>query len=173
MRIDDMLPEKWRGLAAGADHVDVKIGEGAVSVLEAAAGIMSYRPRWVELLWWMRAGLVRVLGLGRQREVPRTRYTADTLPAEPGGRLGFFSVFDTDRESFWMVQGRESHLEAVLAVFATPLPGGPGRNRIHAATVVRYRSGIGPIYFNLIRPFHHLVVTRALRRALAGNGRRS
>lgn len=33
-----------------------------------------------------------------------------------------------------------------------------GRGLAHVVTVVHYRNWKGPLYFNLIRPFHHLVL---------------
>ncbi|MCP4630164.1 MAG: DUF2867 domain-containing protein [bacterium] len=33
-------------------------------------------------------------------------------------------------------------------------------NRFYVITVVHYKHWTGPVYFNLIRPFHHLVVSR-------------
>ncbi|XXF76233.1 DUF2867 domain-containing protein [Myxococcaceae bacterium GXIMD 01537] len=42
------------------------------------------------------------------------------------------------------------------------------RRRFHVATIVRYRRWAGPVYFNVIRPFHHLVVRGMLRHAARG-----
>ena len=33
-------------------------------------------------------------------------------------------------------------------------------NRYYVVTAVNYKHWTGPVYFNLIRPFHHLVVSR-------------
>jgi hypothetical protein len=164
------LPEQWSRLAEGADHVDARTGEGAVSVTELAAGILSYRPVWMDFLWRMRGWLVRALGLGKQ-EVHVLRFTGETLPVKPGESLGYFQVVDSDSETFWIVEGKESHLEAVLAVFAEPLPGKPGTSRFTVVTIVHYQSRIGPIYFNIIKPFHHLVVKYSMRNVL-GDERR-
>ena len=164
------ISEQWSRLMEGADHVDTKTGVGAVSVLELAAGILSYRPRWMDLLWKLRSGLVRVLGIGRQDTAILNRFSADTLPVKPGESLGFFSVVDSDGETFWIVKGVESHLEGVLGVFAHPLADQPGRFRFHVVTVVRYRNWVGPVYFNLIRPFHHLVVRCSMRSVLGRDG---
>ncbi|WP_218919788.1 DUF2867 domain-containing protein [Streptosporangium roseum] len=50
-----------------------------------------------------------------------------------------------------MAGATESHLTACLAVVAEP-------GRFHVVTVVKYHRWTGPVYFNAIRPFHHLVV---------------
>ena len=160
------VPVRWRHLVEGADHVDVKTAEGPFSIREMAAGVLAYRPGWMDFLWRVRAWLVRVLGMDRQGVAMDYQFTADTLPVEPGQKVGFFTVVDSDRESFWMVEGRESHLDAVLAFFAEPMPGRPGESHFKVVTVVRYRNSMGPIYFNIIRPFHHLVIVCALRSVL-------
>jgi hypothetical protein len=35
--------------------------------------------------------------------------------------------------------------------------------RYYIVTIVHYLHWTGPVYFNLIRPFHHLVVARMAR----------
>ncbi|WP_207263672.1 DUF2867 domain-containing protein [Desulfovibrio sp. Huiquan2017] len=156
------------GFLDGADHVDVHTMDGCGTVLELAAGILSYRPAWMEALWRMRVGLLRVLGQGRRAVPDRARLTAKTLPCTPGARVGIFTVVRTDRETHWITTGRESHLEAAMAVCAEPLPG--GRNRFHVVTIVHYHNRAGAVYFNLIRPFHHLVVHAAMRSVLGRDG---
>lgn len=167
------LPQEWLHLADGADHLDVKTGQGPLSVRAMSAGILAYRPGWIAALWRLRACLVRLLGLGPQQGDGDIRLTAETLPVQPGRKVGFFTVVDSDGETFWIVEGVESHLRAALAVFAEPVAGSPGVNHFRVATVVHYLSRVGPIYFNLIRPFHHLVVRCAMNDAIrkAGSGK--
>jgi hypothetical protein len=148
------------GLLDGADHVDVHAMDGTGSVLGVAAGILSYRPGWMAFLWRVRVWLLRVLGQGERAVPDRQRWTAETLPRVAGEKVGFFSVVRSDGETHWIVEGRESHLEAAMAVCATALP--DRRKRFHVVTVVRYHNVAGRVYFNVIRPFHHLVVHAAM-----------
>jgi hypothetical protein len=37
--------------------------------------------------------------------------------------------------------------------------------RFHVVTIVHYRRWTGPVYFNVIRPFHHLVVYQMAKSA--------
>ena len=155
------------GLLDGADHVDAHVMDGHGTVLGLAAGILSYRPAWMDLLWRVRVWLLKVLGQGH-RSVPRpSGFTAETLPREPGRKVGIFRVVRTDGETHWIAEGRESHLEADMAVCSEPLA--DGRSRFSVVTVVRYRNRAGAVYFNVIRPFHHLVVLGAMRSVLGGN----
>jgi hypothetical protein len=45
---------------------------------------------------------------------------------------------------------------------------GDGVNRFHVATVVNYCHWTGPVYFSVVRPFHHLVVRQMMRAAARG-----
>ena len=152
------------GLVEGADHVDVHAMDGDGTVLGVAAGILSYRPAWMAALWRVRVALLRALGQGARTVPERARLTADTLPSTAGEKAGFFTVTRSDGETYWIAEGKESHLEAWIAVCAEPLDG--ERKRFSVVTVVRYHNGAGAVYFNLIRPFHHLVVRSSLRSVL-------
>ncbi|WP_338668796.1 DUF2867 domain-containing protein [Pseudodesulfovibrio methanolicus] len=156
------------GLLDGADHVDAHSMVGSGTVLDLASGILSYRPGWMTLLWRVRVWLLRALGQDGHAVPDRVRWTAETLPRSPGGQVGFFTVVRTDGETYWIVEGNEAHLEAALAVCGTPLP--EGRSRFYAITVVRYHNLAGRVYFNIIRPFHHLVVHAAMRSVLGRAG---
>jgi hypothetical protein len=41
-----------------------------------------------------------------------------------------------------------------------------GRKRYHLLTVVKFRHWTGPVYFNVIRPFHHIIVKAMLTDAV-------
>lgn len=152
------------GLVEGADHVDVHTMDGTGSVRDLAAGLLSHRPGWMAFLWRVRSGLLRLLGQPGSVEPEPARLTGATLPVAPGEKAGFFTVSRSDGETHWVAGAEESHLAADVGVVAEPLPG--GRKRFHVVTVVRYRNLAGRAYFNIIRPFHHLVVGSAMRAAL-------
>ncbi|MCP3162820.1 DUF2867 domain-containing protein [Myxococcus qinghaiensis] len=153
------------GFLEGAHHVDVKTVESEASLREFVARLMSYQPAWVTALFRVRGVFVRLLGL-RQVGVPRARrLRAEEVPMSPGETAAFFTVRHAEEERAWVVGAEDSHLDAVLAVTVEPGPALP--RRFHVVTVVRYRNWAGPVYFNVIRPFHHLVVG-AMARAAAG-----
>jgi hypothetical protein len=63
---------------------------------------------------------------------------------------------------YWVSETPEDkHLAAHFGVAAEKLD--QRRSRYHVFTVVRYLHWTGPVYFNLIRPFHHLVVSRMMK----------
>lgn len=77
---------------------------------------------------------------------------------QPGGRMGIFTVRMAQEEHYWVGEISERHLEAALGVVVAPLDG--TSRRFYVLTVVRFHDWTGPVYFTIIRPFHHLVVGR-------------
>jgi hypothetical protein len=153
-------------LLAGADHVDMKTVSGSVGMREFVAAMLGYRPAWLTGLYVLRAAFVRVLGM-RQKGIPRgTRIAPDAVPMQSGSRAGIFRVRGAQEDRYWIAEASDTPLEAVLAVVVEPLAG--ERRRFYVLTVVHYRAWTGPVYFNLIRPFHHLVVGRMARAGARG-----
>jgi hypothetical protein len=160
------VPRAIGELMAGADHVDVKTVEGDQVDLRAfVAGMYGYWPRWLAALYVIRRTLVRLIGL---RDIPVTGpapLTADTLPTTPGAKIGgAFEVRVVEEGRLWVAEADDRHLRAALGVVAEPA--GPHRQRLHVLTVVHYKHWTAPLYFNLIRPFHHLVVGAMMRAGL-------
>ncbi|NJB67012.1 hypothetical protein GGQ74_000652 [Desulfobaculum xiamenense] len=145
-----------------ADHVDVKVVEGEVELAEFIAGMMSYSPGWLRSLYAVRGVFARALGMGHSG-FDGTVFRAEDLTLLPGDKLMFFTTVAAQSGLFWIGEVTDKPLTAYLAVAMEPL--GNGRNRFHVATFIRYRNWTGPIYFNLIRPFHHVVVRQM---AMAG-----
>lgn len=140
----------------GADVIDVKTVEGAVDLQTFAARMLSHQPVWVTALYVVRAGFVRLLGM-KQGGIPLPpHYTAENLPVTPGERAYFFTVRLAEPDRLWMVDIKDQHLDAALGVVAEPLDA--SRQRFYVVTIVHYNNWAGPVYFNVIRPFHHIVV---------------
>jgi hypothetical protein len=138
-----------------ADHIDVKTVEGRVSLRVFIASMMAYQPEWVTFLYRIRAVFVRLLGM-KQEGIPKARRIEPAdVPMLPGQRAAFFKVRAAKEDTYWVVEIKDTHLNAVLGVVVEPLP---TSNRFRVFTVVHYHTWQGPVYFNVIRPFHHLVV---------------
>ena len=157
--------------ARGADHIDMKSGEGEATLRECIAGMFSYTPGWVRLLFRVRGVLAKVLGL-RHEDVWTARVRPQDVPFTPGERLRVFEV-ETASEAMesahWIATGRDTHLDASIVVLAEPL--GEARRRFFVYTVVTYKRWTGPLYFTLILPFHHLLVAAMLQAALRSQQR--
>lgn len=151
-------------LMQDADHVDVKMVEGDVSLREFVAGMFSYYPSWIKNLYRIRWGFVRLLGM-KQEGIPQmVRMKPEDVPLGAGEKAAFFTVEMAEDGRYWVASASESHLTAYLGVVVEPLA---DKNRFHVITIVHYHSWAGPIYFNVIRPFHHLVVHQMAKAGVA------
>lgn len=155
-----------RDYLTGCDHYDSKTIDSDVTLREFLAGMLSYYPAWIKLLYGIRWGFVRVLGM-KQENLPTTpRLAPEDIHFEPGADATIFTVKQGVEDHYWLAGATEKHLSAYLMVAVEPLDG--RQNRFHVATIVHYHHWTGPVYFNVIRPFHHLVVG-AMMRAGAAN----
>lgn len=153
--------QPFRQYCADADHVDIKTITSKATLPEFVAGLLSYYPGWIKQLYRVRYVFVRMLGL-RQTGVPTgIALQAADVPMQPGANIGFFTVAAAHADRYWIAGVSEAHLTAYLGVAAEPL--GDDMRQFHVVTIVRYHSWAGPVYFNVIRPFHHLVVAGMMR----------
>jgi hypothetical protein len=166
-----MLPiHELEPYITGADYLDVKYVDGTATLREFLAGMLSYYPWWIVWLYRVRKILVRVLGLVRH-EAPEIlpSFTPEEIPFTPGESASFFIVRHAMEGRYWVSETPgDKHLAAYLGVIAEPPE--DGRTRFVVFTSIRYLHWTGPVYFNLIRPFHHLVVWKMM---LAGSRSRS
>jgi hypothetical protein len=66
---------------------------------------------------------------------------------------------------FWISETPDDkHLKAYFGVVKEPVNNSV--NRFYVFTTVYYKHWTGPVYFNLIRPLHHLAVPRMARYGL-------
>ena len=150
-------------LLKGANYIDIKTIEGQTSLRQFMASMLSYYPGWVVFLYRIRTILVKLLGLV-EHPAPQTlpKLGPQDVSFAVGEAVTFFTVRLAEEKHYWVGETPEDkHLSAYFAVVAEPLE--DHRNRFHVATIVYYKHWTGPVYFNLIRPFHHLVVGRMMR----------
>ncbi len=149
------LPE-LAPLLQNADHVDVKTVTGNVTMRTFLAAMLSYHPSWVTLLYRIRAVFVRLLGMRQQKMPFASPLTPEEVPMQVGEKAAFFRIRMVKEEHHWIAGIDDTHLNAILGVVLEPLPG--QQKRFHVLTIVHYQNWAGPVYFGVIRPFHHLVV---------------
>jgi hypothetical protein len=153
-----------------ADHVDIKQIDARTSLRAFIAGMLSYYPWWVVLLYRVRQVLVGLLGLVRH-DKPETLpcLTAEDISFTPGERATFFIVRRAEEENYWVSETPpDKHLSAYFGVAMEKTVS--AERRFTVFTAIRYRHWTGPVYFNLIRPFHHLVVWRMMKAASKNHG---
>ena len=150
----------------GADHVDVKTIEGTVTMRQFIANMFSYMPGWMRGLYKVRAGFVRLLGM-KQEEMPEAVHIAAAdVPMVADDMMTFFQVVDAKEGVYWISGADESHLAAKLGVVVEPLAG--ELKRFHFITIVHYHNWTGRVYFNVIRPFHHVVARAMINAGIKG-----
>jgi len=162
------IPEIAR-LLKGSNYVDVKTIEGQTSLRQFIAAMLSYYPGWIVFLYRLRAILVKLLGLYKH-PAPEALPELDTEDVSfmVDEAVTFFTVRLAEENHYWVGETPEDkHLRAYFAVVVESLE--DNHKRFHVATIVYYKHWTGPVYFNLIRPFHHLVVGRMMRAGVAGN----
>ncbi|MBZ0276511.1 MAG: DUF2867 domain-containing protein [Anaerolineae bacterium] len=151
----ETIPEV-AALLVNADHVDVKTVEGDVSLREFLASMFSYQPGWITFLYGVRAVFVRFLGM-KQAGIPHPKPLApEDISFAPDGSIYLFKVRAAKEEAYHVSGIADKHLTAELGVIVEPLSG--NHKRFHVLTIVHYNNWAGPVYFNVIRPFHHVVV---------------
>lgn len=151
-------------LMRGANHIDTKTIEGDITLRQFIAGVGSYQPRWVTGLFYIRWAFVRLLGMKQEGIPAPARLRPEAISMTPGGMVDFFEVRAAQEDCYWIARFGDKHLEGHLIIAAEPLEG--DRRRFYTTTIVHYRNWAGPVYFNAIRPFHHIIVFLATRSAI-------
>ena len=158
--------KELKPLLEGSDYSDIKVVQGQASLREFIAAMLSYFPWWIALLLRIRKIFVRIFGLVRHRKPEKLPgLHPEDVPFTANDTAAFFIVRSAKEGEYWITETPEDkHLRAYLAVIVEPLK--ENINRFHVMTIVHYKHWTGPVYFNLIRPFHHLVVRRMMRAGL-------
>ena len=90
------------------------------------------------------------------------------LSFKPGENASFFTIRDAKEDLYWVSESPEDkHLQAFFGVVAEKLT--QNYKRYHVFTCVKYLHWTGPVYFNLIRPFHHIVVRSMMKAGIKKN----
>ena len=90
--------------------------------------------------------------------------TPETVPFTKDEMATFFQVYDAKENDYWIATASDKHLDAYLVVATEALSN--GKTSFHVGTIVHYNNMGGPIYFNVIRPFHHIVVSSMMKAGL-------
>ncbi|WP_432797882.1 DUF2867 domain-containing protein [Poriferisphaera sp. WC338] len=146
----------------GADHVDVKHIDGHVNLRQFIAGFLGYYPWWLKCLYGIRIIVAKLLRL-KTAVAPMTLTLApNNISFTPDQLALFFIVREAKEGRYWIAESPDdTHLTAWIAVQTTPSI--DQQNKFSVTTIVKYKSWSGPVYFNLIRPFHHLVVRAMMK----------
>jgi hypothetical protein len=98
------------------DHVDVKSVVGHVSLRSFLAGW----PWRLRLLYRVRGGLARLLGLRHGAPPDRVGFGPGDVPMTPGQNHSVFAVSAASEDRHWIAWAEDRHLRCWLCVLATP-----------------------------------------------------
>lgn len=149
--LDDLLPT--------VDVVDVKTARGPVSLREFTAGALGHSPLWVKALFGVRMLVASVLRLETTGVPDSFRLRPETVSFTPGDRASFFTVVRGEEDHYLLLKVSDNHLIAWLAIITDNAR--PAEFKV--VTLVQYLRPVGRFYYNLIRPFHHLVLLSMCR----------
>ncbi len=151
----------YQEISRHAHHIDIKHVDSNLTMNQFIAGVFNYQPSWMTALYRVRQVFVRFLGM-HQNGIPRPlQLDPDTLDLVIGEKIAFFDIDDVRANEYLVVSAEESHLKAILMIIREPLE--TDISRYYAVTIVHYNNWAGPIYFNVIRPFHHIVVSKMIQ----------
>jgi NADH dehydrogenase len=159
-----MYPEVER-FTMSADHVDAVGAGGSLSLREGISNALSWQPAWLKLLFLARGGLARVMRLEHPSSLPDRGLRPEDVSFRSGDRLGFFTISAGMEDAFIVLTAEDTHLIAHLILEVEP----EGRElgyQFRITTAVHYRRWTGPLYYNVIRPFHHVIMRRMVSAAL-------
>ena len=146
-------------LYEGADYIEEKTIEGSSDLRGFVVGMMR-KPGWLRLLYTIRKVLVRPFGIPQDPDLGG-ELKPDDISFVPGDKCRAFTVTCGCEDEYLALHIDDPHLRGQVIMAAVPLP--TGGNRFHVGTIVHFNNRLGPIYFKLILPFHHLVVESMLR----------
>lgn len=121
------------------DHFDIKSIVSNKSLLQFNEQLLSYHPGWIKFLYKIREVLLKFL------RIPHVKNF------EP-----VYRTVDSAENAYWVGVISDTHLTAHLGVLKQKQSG--EASIFYVFSIVHYHSFTGKIYFNIIKPFHHLVV---------------
>ncbi|MGW1340465.1 DUF2867 domain-containing protein [Kribbella sp. NPDC002412] len=150
--IDDLL--------ADVDVVDVKTVRGPVSLREFTAGALGYSPLWIKGLFAVRMVVALALRLDTTGIPDSRRLRPETVSFTPGDKASFFTVVRGAEDHYLLLEVQDNHLTGWLAIITD---NAQPASEFKVVTLVKYLRPAGRFYYNLIRPFHHVVVQSMAR----------
>jgi hypothetical protein len=149
--LDDLVPV--------VDEIDVKTARGDVTLREFTAGALGNSPLWIKGLFAVRMALAAVLRLETAGVPDSRRLRPETVSFTPGEKNSFFTFMRGEEDHYLLLKVSDNHLIGYLAIITDNER--PATFKV--VTLVEYLRPAGRVYYNLIRPFHHLVLLSMCR----------
>lgn len=150
----DTIPQIYK-ISSDADHIHSCGFESRRDMNDFLIRLMSYKPGWLTLLYKVRGVLAGLMGLKHDEFINHGLKVSD-YDFNRGGQVDFFTSVDFEENKLWIGEAEDKHLIAYIGVVRDSVENSQHLYRVF--TIVRYKNWLGPVYFNLIKPFSHLVV---------------
>ena len=147
-----------------AHHLDAVSVYATLSLRECISNALSWQPTWLKVLFLARGGLARLMRLQHPSSGSSRPLRPEEISFHPGDRLAFFKISAGKDDAFLVLTAADTHLVGHLIIEVDPTDAGTER-KFRIITAVQYRRWTGRLYFNIIRPFHHLVMHRMIAAA--------
>ncbi|WP_027183081.1 DUF2867 domain-containing protein [Desulfovibrio inopinatus] len=148
-------------LSQDTDYVDWKSVCGRMPLDRFVVSLLQYRPVWLQSMYAFRAIVAGILGI-RLPTMTGT-FSRSHAPMTPGEQLGPFRVVEAAYDSYWIGKTEDKNLIAHIVVVASQQQ---TDTRFDVGTFVTFLRPTGRLYFQIVRPFHHLVLTTAMAAAV-------
>jgi len=143
-----------------ANHADTFVGNltnaDNITADDIQVEFWTKNPKWLESLYKLRDIIVKPFGLkgGEERDVQMLEECI-----RKGIDYRFVSI-PAKSENETVLCLNDKHLKAYISVY---LENAENDNKlVYATTVVHFHNKLGYLYFNVIRPFHYIVVKKML-----------
>lgn len=116
-------------------------------------------PKWVSFLFRIRNSIVKLIGL----EADKTNKEELEKCIRENKSYKIFSVVSKSQNET-VLKLSDKHLDAYMSIFIANQDN--NFQTLYSITVVHFHNRLGYVYFNIIRPFHAIVVKSMLKQIL-------
>jgi hypothetical protein len=135
------------------DSFNIMPKKKGVNLEQVVKAFFLTTPSWIIKLLELRHFLVRSIGL-KTCSYKDTKYK---FPLIEGDSIGLFKVFEIHEKEILLGED-DSHLDFRVSIKIEP------NQSVEVKTIVQFNSLFGKVYFNLIKPFHIIIVRSMLKK---------
>jgi len=130
----------------------IKTKKDSLSIEEVTSAFFLSGPKWIDVLFKLRNLIVAPLGL----KVSNENRIIINYPLVIGEKIGFFEIFEINKTKV-ILGADDGHLDFRVSIEVID------GNKVSTDTLVKYNNRFGKIYFQIIKPFHKVIVASMLK----------
>lgn len=144
-----------------AEYIEKKVFKINATLREVISGVIFYHPWWLKVLYKVRGILAKILKLKHENTKLQVK-KPEEISFKSGDFISFFMVIKAKEEKYWVATAPDDkHLKVLFCIKQKNDIG--NLKEFHLLTIVKYLHWTGPVYFNMIKPFHQLILYMMLR----------